>query len=183
MFTVAALVLAAAVGAVAFRIRGGWWGDLWGVSGQASRAIYAVLMAGIVMCSGNPWPVDGWRLALLAVAFAAAWFLGAVVLGTLGAIDAGRREGTPLVDGLRNAARGIVYALPAAAVLAAFRAVHGDEHGAWAAGLMLFAGAMQGIMYEAAWRWRPLPRWKPTEWAEGFTGACLGLGAAAAALA
>ena len=42
-----ALVAGAAVGALAFRVRGGWLGDLWGVPGQSSRLLYAALMAAV----------------------------------------------------------------------------------------------------------------------------------------
>lgn len=180
MFTVAALVLAAAVGALAFRIRGGMLGDRWGVRGQASRAIYAALMAGIVMCSGNPWPVDDWRLALFGLALVAAYFAGAALWGTFHSIDAGRVDGDARTEFWLNAARGALYALPPAIVLAALRLAHDGAPNAWAAGLMPLFGLLQSISYEVSWRLRPVER-KPTELAEVLTGAALGLGGASAA--
>jgi hypothetical protein len=182
MVTFFTLVLAAGAGAIAFRIRGGLLSDRWKISGQLQRGVYAAIMAAVMLAAGWPWPVAGWRLALLGCAFLAAWFLGAVAFGTFGAIDAGRVEGNAVRDGFLNALRGVLYALPAAAALAGFRASLGDTHGAWMAAVMLAAGACQGLAYEAAWRIRPRHERRPTELAEFLTGACLGAGAAAACL-
>jgi len=183
-----ALVAGAAVGALAFRVRGGWLGDLWGVPGQSSRLLYAALMAAVMLGAGWPWPVDGWRLALLFVAFVAAWFIGAVALGTLGSIDSGRNPDKGdgrhprLRDFAMNSLRGAAYALPAAIVLAVFRAVYGHPDAAWWAAALPLAGLLQGPAYEASWRLRRMEQ-RPTELAEWLTGAALGLGAALAALA
>ena len=183
MLTVLSLLLAAAVGAVANRIRGGALGDRWGVRGQTSRSIYAALMTGIVLCAGNPWPVDGWRLALLGLTFVAAWFLGAVAFPTFSAIDAGRVEGERLTDGLLGSLRGALYTLPPAAVLAVFAYVFEGVDAACAAVLLPACGSLQGVLYEAAWAIWPMAKGhKPTEIAEMLTGAAMGLGAAGAAM-
>ena len=53
--------------------------------------------------------------------------------------------------------RGLVYVLPPAVVLAVFRAVYGDEHGAWAAGLLLLGGVCQGmVLRDSATRCWPM---------------------------
>lgn len=178
-----ALIAGAAVGALGFRVRGGWWGDLWGLSGQTSRGVYAALMAAVMLAAGWPWPVGGWRLALLFLALAAAWFAGAVACGTFGAIDAGRNEHGRARDFAMNSLRGLVYALPAAAALAAFRAVHGDAGGAWWAAALPLAGLLQGPAYELAHTLRPMPHHPATVYAEFAVGGCLGAGAALAAMA
>jgi hypothetical protein len=120
---------------------------------------------------------EGWELAGLAAALVAAWFAGAVVMGTLGAIDSGRRDGTVAGDFWRNSLRGLVYVAPAACVLVALRFIQGAPHEAWTAGLLLIAGACQGLCYEVAHRVRPMPQYAATEWAECFTGSAMGLGA------
>lgn len=171
-----ALAAGAALGGLGFRIRGGLLGDRWGWPGQASRAAYAVLMAAATLIAGGAPP--GWAGAGFAAALAGAWFLGGVATGTMGAIDAGRNEGTPLGDGLRNAVRGVIYALPAAVVLAAGAARWGEDNWLWPALVLCGSGLLQGICYELAWRRRTQ---RPTEWAEVATGVCLGLGAAVAA--
>lgn len=183
MFTAAAVMLSACLGAISFRVRGGWLGDLWGVPGQSSRLLYATILAGVVLAAGWPWPVDGWRLALLALALVAAWFAGAVALGTLGAIDSGRNEHSRPRDFAMNSLRGVVYALPAAIVLAAFRSVHGDAGGAWWAAALPLAGLLQGPAYELAHTLRPMPHHPATVYAEFAVGGCLGASAALAAMA
>lgn len=179
-----ALIAGAVAGAAAFRVRGGWITDRRpGFSGQLQRLIYAAIMTAVMLAAGWPWPVDGWRLVLLAVTLVAAWFAGAVALGTLGAIDSGRNEGTRVRDFAMNSLRGLVYALPAAIVLAVFRAAYGDPDGAWWAAALPLAGLLQGPLYDLAHSLRPMPRHPATVYAEFAVGAALGAGAALAALA
>ncbi len=166
---IAVLLLSAALGALAFRVRGGLVTDrVPGFSGQAQRLIYAGLMAAVVALS---WDGEPWYATVL---LAPAWFAGAAAFGTFGAIDGGRNEGTRLGDFARNAARGALHALPAAAVLLLFGR-------GWASLLLPAAGLLQGACYELAHRLRPMPAHPATAYAEWATGACLGTGAALAA--
>ncbi len=175
-----AVLLCAGIGAVAFRVRGGLITDRRpGFSGQAQRGIYAALMAVATLAAGWPWPGEA-RGLLMFPALVLAWFTGAVAFGTFGAIDAGRNEGTALRDGLLNAVRGALYALPPALVLLAARAWWGAPW--WPALLLPAAGLLQGACYELAHRLRPMKDGhRTTTYAEWATGACLGTGAALAA--
>ena len=169
---------AAVAGAIAFRIRGGWWPDDW--PGQAARGVYAAILTVVMLlpnadASSADWFLQaktsaehaaGWPTLGLAVALWSAWFLGAI-WPTLGAIDAGRNDGSPWGDGMFNSLRGIVYTAPPAIVL-----------GLWGSGpeavALPLAGACMGACYEAAWR---VSRETPTVVAEALTGACFGVGA------
>ena len=170
---------AAALGALAFRIRGGLITDrVPGFSGQAQRAIYAVAMMSIMYFSGKFWPGGGFFDSYLlstgfVVSLIAAWFLGVIYMGTFKAIDAGRNEGTKLKDFFLNSLRGMLYAAPAALVLFVWVLFSGHD-GALLAPLMLAFGAMQGPAYEFGWR---IKAKQPTVVAEFITGAFLGLGA------
>lgn len=177
------LVFGALLGAVAFRVRGGWLGDLWDFPGQLSRLIYGAIMAVVIVVAGWPWPfgllhvIGFWGMMMLA------WFVGAVAMGTLGAIDAGRVEGSGTRDFFLNAVRGMVYGLPPALLLALV-AWHFDMGGdrILAAGFIPLCGTLQSVAYEAAWRVRRMEQ-RPTELAEYLTGAALGVGSVLAVIA
>ena len=187
MLSALALLLGACVGAVFFRVRGGWFGDLWGWPGQASRLAYALAMSAIVVFAGMPWPINSWRLPTLACALPIAWFVGAAAFTSFGAIDGGRNtgpgEGSKFGDFLRNTIRGALYAAPPAALVAVVCGSFGADDRAWASLLMVAGGAMLGIAYELAHRLRPMAEGHPaTVYAEFAGGAFLGLGAAASGL-
>lgn len=168
---------AAAVGALAFRIRGGLITDRApGFSGQLQRLIYAGLMALVTFVSGAPWVGDWPTEIAFAAALVAAWFAGAVAFGTFGAIDAGRNEGSAARDFALNAARGALYALLPALVVGAYRYLFDSP--LWPAALLPALGLAQGAAYEAAWRFA---RRRQTVYAEFATGAFLGAGAFLAA--
>jgi hypothetical protein len=176
------LVFGAVLGAIGFRIRGGMLGDRWELPGQISRLIYGIIMAAVIVVAGWPWPfglvalVGFWFLMVLA------WFAGAVVCGTFRSIDAGRNEGSVLGDFGRNAARGIIYALPPAALLAITAAGFDQQERIGTAALLPALGAFQSMAYEGAWRLRTMEQ-KPTELGEYATGALLGVGAVLAVAA
>lgn len=170
--------VAAVLGAVGFRVRGGWFGDLFGWPGQASRLFYGACMAA---CSGAALQAWGLLAPGYWVGLVALWFAGAVAFGTFGAIDAGRNEGSRLGDFFRNAGRGALYATPPALGLFGLALFSGGLPDPEAFALMPIFGLLQGPAYEFAWRRWPLAD-DPTEKAEFMTGAALGLGAGLAAL-
>lgn len=175
------LLLCSVLGAVAFRVRGGWLGDRWGLPGQASRLIYGAIMALDAVIAGWPWPFGKAALVGFFVCLTLAWFLGAAALGTLGAIDSGRNEHTRVRDFFMNALRGAVYALPPALLIAAVDYTLGDGVRVWTALALPVAGLLQGLCYEVAHSLWPMARGRrPTEAAEFMTGGCLGIGTALA---
>ena len=183
--TAIALMVGALLGAASFRARGGWFGDLWKWPGQVSRLAYSVVMAALVFVPGHPWPVGDWRSPAFAALLVGAWFAGAVAFGTFRSIDAGRNadgSGGRVRDFVANTVRGTLYALPPAALVAGVCAGFGEPGRAWSAAFLLLGGAMQGLCYEMAHRLRPMPRHPATVYAEFATGACMGLGAVAAAV-
>lgn len=119
------------LGALLFRIRGGWL-DL--PSTTLGRAVWSVGMTII------PAAIT-WRLAVLAPAL----FLGCV-LPWWKSIDMGRNEGTLLEDALWHTLRGFLWVLPA--VVAGWWAI-----GAWSSLLLIPGGACAGL-YELGW-WTP----------------------------
>lgn len=177
------LVFGAVLGAFGFRVRGGLLGDRWKLPGQVSRLLYGAIMAVVIIVAGWPWPFGLLHVVGFWVLLTLAWFAGAVICGTFQAIDAGRNEGTRWGDFGRNVARGAIYAIPPAALLVAVALAFGERDRVWSALLLPVFGTLQGICYEAAHRFWPMPRHKPTEIAEFAVGAALGVGSVLAVLA
>lgn len=127
------VILLILVGAVGFRIRGGLLGDYGSSVGTTvSRIIYSVGLAVVItLLSGN------WWLGLLAPAL----FLGCV-LPWWQSIDMARDKGKWSTDFVLQSARGLLFTLPAGAVLWWL----GYE---WWPGLV---GLSAGFLYEIGWR-------------------------------
>lgn len=128
------ILISILVGAVAFRLRGS---DLVHVTPipMEGRVIWSVAMAALAF-----W-LAGWdeRMLILAPAF----FLGAVP-GWKSTIDLGRVEGSRFRDALVMVVRGLVWTLPAGAVLWFF-----GPPASWTFGL---AGLLCPLLYEIGWR-------------------------------
>lgn len=159
MPTILAVLAGAILGAVAWRVRGGWLGGAvgWGV-GSARLVAWALPMGALaaLVSWGSPWWLGP---AVGALAFATS------TLPTFGALDAGRNEGSILGDAARNLGRGLLTVAPLAALL-------------WWCGyatwwVMLLAGAWMAPAYEIAWRWL-LPADRPETAAECLFGAAFG---------
>ena len=133
------LLFGAVLGAFGFRIRGGMLGDRWEVPGQISRLIYATIMSFVIVVAGWPWPFGLAALGGFWFLMVLAWFAGAVVCGTFQSIDAGRNEGSVLGDLGRNVVRGIIYALPPAALLIAVALGFDEPRRVWTALLLAVA--------------------------------------------
>lgn len=153
--------LRALIGALANRLRGGMVGRIIpGIGTQLSRVVFAVMLVG--SAAWQLWAVEWW----MAVA-AVAWWLSCIV-PLFGSIDMGRNEGTVWGDAAKGAARGLIWAVPAAAVL-------------WWQGFewwpMVPAGLLFPVCYEIGWRldWRQR-EFRPTEVGEWLFGFCLGAG-------
>lgn len=126
---------AIAIGAVAFRLRGSALvGDL-APALMPGRHLWAVAMTGLAI-----W-LAGWSPDLLLLA--PAFFLGAVP-GWKSTIDLGRVEGSKVRDALVMVVRGLVWTLPAGAVLWFF-----GPGTSWTFGL---AGLLCPLLYEIGWR-------------------------------
>lgn len=152
-------------GAILFRVRGGLW-DLG--STTLGRAIWAVGMTALAVAASFDW----WLLLL-----APALFVGCV-LPWWGSIDMARNEGAWLVDAVLQTARGVLWVLPAGAVLW------------WAAGwlpaaLAVLPGLICAACYEAGWRIPSRTRGfaRGAELGEVLFGAAIGAGLMAALLA
>lgn len=151
------------LGALLFRIRGGW---LALPSTTAGRLAWSLGM-GLAVLAARP---DPWLALLVPALFAGC------VLPWFGTIDLGRNEGTALRDGLVMTGRGLAWIAPAAAVLA--------WREGWQAAGVVVAGLACWPAYALAWR---VPSRVPgfargAELGEVFFGALIGAGLALAVL-
>jgi hypothetical protein len=149
------------LGAVLFRIRGGWLNLGSSTGGRAVWAVGMTIIPALIT----------WKLAVLAPAL----FAGAV-LGWWKSIDMGRNEGSWIQDAVLQEARGILWVLPAAAAAA------------WALGWWAVAVGISGVLcapaYELGWRTPSTARnfTRGSELGELYFGACIGIGLAVAIL-
>lgn len=154
------LLLAAIIGGVCFRLKGdSIVADMLRLSSATTigRLIWAVPVGVLVGMAHQPFD---WLLPVV--------MIGALFLGTVfphfGTIDMGTNDGTPLRDMGIMAARGLLYTVPAGAVLYYFG-------GGWGVGIV---GALAGPLYWASWHWLPKGPApvldQPTEMAEVLCG-------------
>lgn len=156
-------VLAAPLGGLLNRVRGGLWGDvirarLWaGYGTQGGRGVFALATAMFAVLTAWDWRLGG--LAPLV-------FVG-LVFGWLKSADVGRDRDRPrLVEGAIMTARGLVMTAPAGAFLWWL------GYGPW----LIPAGMALGLLYELGHR--TPDRFgvdRGMEWAEVFTGLWLWL--------
>jgi hypothetical protein len=152
------------LGAILFRIRGGWLNL---PSTTVGRMVWSVGMTVLPVAATMNW----WLLLL-----APALFLGCI-LPWWKSIDMGRNEGRLIIDAALQTARGILWVLPAVALL--------YWQYEWAALAALIPGLLCAAAYEAGWR---IPSEVPhfsrgAELGEVIFGAMIGAGLASAIIA
>lgn len=151
------------LGAILFRIRGGW---LRLPSTTLGRAVWSVGMTVLPVAVTLNW----WLLLLAPALFAGC------VLPWWKSIDMGRMEGDLWVDAALQTARGVLWVLPAALLLAWLYQL--------AAVPLVVAGLLCAIAYELGWRTPSDVRHftKGAELGEVYFGGLIGLGLASTIL-
>lgn len=119
------------LGALLFRIRGGW------------LSLPSTTLGRLAWSCGMALGVAGATLDAWALALAPALFVGCV-LPWWGSLDLGRNEGEAWRDALVMTARGVLWVLPAAGLVAWWRG--------WPAVGLVVAGLACAPAYALAWR-------------------------------
>lgn len=138
-------VLGLILGAILFRIRGGAFGDeirkyiYKGYGATTSRLVVWSLPMTFLLFFSQPYHI--WWVYLL---FFLAMYLGTII-GWWRSIDMGRVEGKWLPDFIFQTLRGVLWTLPAAAVMFYVGSISTMIS-------LLIAGALCGVLYELGWR-------------------------------
>lgn len=162
MVLILQIILAALLGAFAWRVRGGAWETLLGfpASTQGARAACALALS-LPVALGDP----------TALLLAPALFLGMVLAGWGKVMDIGRVSGNRLTETVAMSAWGLIAVFPAIGAVA------------WTGGeplALVAAGMAMGPLYALCWwlqgRLANVPGFAagPTEWAEAAVGSVLG---------